>query len=349
MSFVVDTNITMKKTLKYCMFFEKEKKKENESIYRSLIFDKDCHQLLSFTCPKSISFSKFIERNPQLDKTIIVNEIIVGTMIQLFYGDCWEIATKRDIGGNNAKSSSPTFRERFIGICRTNENNEELNDLHFLQELHRDYSYEFILTLDNCLFLVAVFKLDKNIATYISPDEYECWVGVVNAGFLFPKRIIQNSYEILRSTYASIYSESTAMGVMMTNCQTGDRTKMLNPNYFERKKVQALNDNFFFHYLCFLRINKIGDFLKYFPQYDKEFIECEKRFNAFIDGIYQSYLDYFVFKKTKNISFRFVHHVLWLHYHQYLPKREKITKEMIISYIVQLEPHLILQDVFSCL
>ena len=96
------------------------------SKYRSLVISFPEKKLLCFSCPKSITFDSFITKYPVLDSEILVNDIIEGTMINLFYDDRiqnWQIATKSAVGGNywyfrnqydNTEKTQKTFNEMFL-------------------------------------------------------------------------------------------------------------------------------------------------------------------------------------------------------------------------------------------
>ena len=69
--------------------------------YRSIIFRNN--KLLVFSPPKSVDYEYFENKYKNLDDCWL-EDFIDGTMINLFYdttNNCWEIATKSNIGGNN--------------------------------------------------------------------------------------------------------------------------------------------------------------------------------------------------------------------------------------------------------
>jgi hypothetical protein len=365
MSFAIEIidhpSINNKIISNYCLINYKKgltEKEEHFFMYRSVILYKtktaeNSNQqewrLLSFTTPKSLTISNFIKYYPVVNHQLYINEIILGTMIQLFYNNSlvsWEIATKSSIGGNYSSINNlDTFRKRFLNACKCAT---DISSISFLPKLQKNYSYQFVLTSDNKLYLVAVYHIlkNKNTATYLSPLEYEKWTELNESGILFPPRYSNTyTYRQLRENYCSIHSNSLSMGIMITH-SSGKRCRMLNPTYFERKKVASFNDNTFFHFLCFLRIGKIKDFIEFFPQYTANFSEFQTHYNTFIDGLYQSYLDYFVFKKVKTISIRYVNHIIGLYYDKYLPTQQKITKEIIQSYLLELDPAVVLRSFF---
>ena len=76
----------------------------NLRLYRSIILDAETNELLCFSPPNSIDLDTFTKKYPSFtNEEIYANEIIEGTMINLFYDkkrETWEIATRGSIGGN---------------------------------------------------------------------------------------------------------------------------------------------------------------------------------------------------------------------------------------------------------
>jgi len=112
---------------------------------RSIILSSE-NKVLSFSPPKSIPTDEFIINYDSGDESLVVEEFVEGTMINVFWDDncgltgCWEIATRNSVCAessffkyNNAK----TFRTMFLEAVSANNLN--------LDMLNRDYSYNFVL------------------------------------------------------------------------------------------------------------------------------------------------------------------------------------------------------------
>lgn len=74
--------------------------------YRSVIVYNDAitSSVVSFSPPKSLHLSEFLKNYVDEGKKFICNEIIEGSMINLWYNEInesWEISTKKVIGGKN--------------------------------------------------------------------------------------------------------------------------------------------------------------------------------------------------------------------------------------------------------
>jgi len=98
-------------------------------------------KIVSFSPPKCISYEEFLEKNPFYDDNIIVEELVEGTMVQLFWDsyDCkWEIATKGSIGGYNTNTfTKVSFRDMFFDALK--EVKLTLNNF------NHKYCYSFVL------------------------------------------------------------------------------------------------------------------------------------------------------------------------------------------------------------
>lgn len=196
-------------------------------MYRSVVLSHPENKILCFSPPKSVTLEHFQETHPDItNPDIFINEIIEGTMINLFYDsriESWQIATKGAIGGNysfykthpESESSdevaSMTFRQMFLDALRVplrNENESEsgndLNDFVGFTDFSKEYCYNFVLqhprnhiVLDiqhPVVYLIAVYHIvgeENNQVVYIPPtvyEEWDCFLGL--RGLIeFPKHL----------------------------------------------------------------------------------------------------------------------------------------------------------------
>ena len=109
-------------------------------LIRSIVVNAS-NKLVSFSPPKCISYDEFIEKNPVYNENIIIEELVEGTMIQLFWDSHeskWEIATKSSIGGYNTNTfTKMSFRDMFFDALK--EIKLTLNDF------NHKYCYSFVL------------------------------------------------------------------------------------------------------------------------------------------------------------------------------------------------------------
>lgn len=355
---------------------ERKRDYNSTTSYRSLIVSKPENRLLVFSPPKSIPFSSFQTVYPQFHNAMVVNDWIEGVMIHLFYDNRmnqWEISTKTSISGNYIykPSSDPnathkTYREMFMEVI---DHGVSICDSTIIQQFSPDYFYTFILQHPEnniCfniskpqLYLVNVFEIkneekekEKTIATInmIPPFIYENWhmfsnlIGLI----LFPKQYSCDSYtELVRI----INSPTTDMcvGYVVTNYETGERTKISNKTYKRMDKMLLLNPCDLYNYLCLCKTGKCNDFLIKYPAYLYTFYQYTMIYNNMIVNVQNAYYLKYVCKsiQEKDISKKYWYHVYKLHKNIYLPSLKKknpviITKRVVRDYFNSYEPHQLL-------
>jgi hypothetical protein len=337
--------------------------------YRSLIVSSPENKLLAFSPQKSLKPDTFIEKYSAIDETIFMNEIIEGTMVNLFFDERvrqWEISTRGAVGGSyfyyrnqydmdSDKKKQNSFYQMFLEALGAGDN-QSLNELSLLQDMPKNYSYSFVLQhpdnhivlpISKCsIYLVSVFELQEgNSVKYVSPLEYQYWDSFknVNNVILFPKQYNYENYEQLKEENCSIQTEFTNLGVMITNLETGERTAFKNPTYEEVKLLRGNNPNLQYQYLCLRKTGKIQDFLFYFPQYKKIFFRFYQEYENFVNNVHFSYLTYYVQKQSVQISKKYSPHIYKIHHELYLPSLQTeepiIIKRIVVKeYFDNLEP-----------
>jgi hypothetical protein len=279
-------------------------------------------------------------------------------MVNLFYDDrldLWEIATKSAIGGNycyQGKTEKKTFRRMFLDVFRCDKK-QDVNDIAFLENLSRNYCYSFVLQhpcnkilapiTDKKLYLVAVYDIhDDNRATYIPATVYEEWsvfknvVGIIN----FPQRYEFTNFRELEHDVVSAQNSPFSIGKMIHNVETGERTYLKNPGRVNAQKNG--NAQYYYQYLCICRTNKLFDFLQYYPKFVSEFRGFGIEYEAFIRGVYNSYIDYYIAQTGSSISEKFLPHIKMIHKTIYLPSikygKRRINKSTVKDYFNKMEP-----------
>lgn len=313
-------------------------------LYRSVVLSHPENNILCYSPPKSYTLDYFKEANPDFNSLdILANEIIEGTMISLFYDpriNCWEIATKGAICGNywfyrtqydNEETPQKTFRQMFLEALRASE----LNGFVGFEDFSKDYCYNFVLQHpDNhivlniehpVLYLVSVYHIVDNVVVNIPQviyEEWDCFLGL--RGLIeFPKHLEDEtitSYESLTEKYCCSHSNSHhVMGYMIHQLSNGMRTLVMNPVYEKVRELRGNNTNLYYHYLCLKRMNKVKNFLSYFPQYKSVFYRFYLQYEDFISNLHQSYISYYVKKNGVKISKKYFPLIYKLHHNVYLP------------------------------
>jgi hypothetical protein len=313
-------------------------------IYRSAIMSET--NLLTLAPSKSLSndvFTQFCINESQ------ATEIIEGTMVNMFWDSnskCWEIATKKGIGGNYYffrnqyenvldESEQKTFRQMFLDAF------VPLNNLSF----DKSYSYTFVLqhpcnhivlTIDApALYFVYSYKIDSenNTYTYVNPRAHPDYDNFVMLGVKFPNVL----YSDVQTALSNPMNDHRLVGYMVTDQATGFRTAYYNTKYLEVKCLRGNNPNLHYQYLMLRKIGKVSEFLRYFPMYRKHFNKFFEHFRLFSERIYKLYWEVHV-KKTLQVFDLVDKHdrffVEKLHYEVFLPKHKEDAKFFVNRKIV---------------
>ncbi len=308
-------------------------------IYRSAIMNGN--KLLCLAPSKSLSNDVFQDAVLEPHK-FVATEIIEGTMINMFWdpnSECWEIATKKGIGGNYYffknqylneldELLQKTFRQMFLDAF------VPLNNLSF----DKSYSYTFVLQhpcnhivlmVDApALYFVHSYKIDDALYTYVNPREHPNYDDFLRLGVKFPKEFsaTDNLVDDVQAALSNPTNDYRLVGYMVTEQDSGFRTAYYNKKYLEIKCLRGNNPNLHYQYLMLRKIGKVSEFLRYFPIYRKHFNKFFEHFRLFSERIYKLYWEVHV-KKTlqkfdlTNKQDRFF--VEKLHYDVFLPRHKE--------------------------
>jgi hypothetical protein len=317
---------------------------ETLSLFRSIITNDDNHKILCFAPPSLLEMNNFIEKYPSSlsipNNDILINELIEGTMINLFYDErisSWEISTRSILKANNwyykmdyndksSPSQQKTFRQMFMEHFSINE---DMNTI--FKSLPKNCCYSFVLQHpDNHIvlniqttkvYLVAIYCINNNNIKFISPLEYEywgCFDEFKNNKICFPIQFTDQKYSFtnllkqcsLPSYDTGVINNDTRLGInphipltmgfVLTNLNTGERTMVINKTYEELKVLRGNHVNLEYYYYT-LRQNM--NQLNKFLYY---FPRYNDLFSGFKSKIFhfvktvQNYYYEFYIKKNKN-------------------------------------------------
>jgi len=331
----------------------------------------DCFKALNYL-PEEIHINEFIEGvmvNLFYDNRIksweIATKSAVGGIYPFFHTRSNVLSDKRTILSQHLhkKTNLSSFRDMFIDVFtqsrflqkNTQSHSRHLNDIPGFEYFPKEYSYSFVLQhpknkiiipiTEAKLYLVAVYRISDPMAISIPSNVFEKWDifndirGIID----FPKTFDTDSYEDIEEKYISFLVDYPIAGVHFLNTATGCRSYIKNQNYESIKKYGKKNINIFYNFLCLKRIDKITDFLAYFPKYKKMFKDFNQQYNEFIHHIHDCYLIRYVYKKNVNICNNYAIHIYRLHHDVYIPsihskKKIIITKDIVNEYINKLEP-----------
>lgn len=347
----------------------------SNSLYRSVVLSCPDRKLLCYSPHKTHDISEFIKKCPLLfgEPNLLINEIVEGVMINLFYeprSSMWEISTKSGVSGlysygkDRKENDRRTFLTLFLEALRASVK-DELNDLELVKHLPKDMCYSFILqhpenkiclnVVEPAVYLVAVYLIentDKARVRLINPRYYKKWPIFQYTAIRFPEEINPNkSLNDIVSEEMSIQRKIKNRGVMITRLNTGEMFEIQNIEYLKLFKRRNAHHDLLYKYLCFLHIGKISDYLSFYPLEKKAFRRYASQFNDFITNVYDSYVLKYVLKRNVRIKEEYYKHIYKLHYDVYIPSLkmgvkngtgiQKITLNLVREYFMKQEPHVL--------
>jgi hypothetical protein len=330
---------------------------------RSIILNED-RKVVSFAPPKSIPSDRFIGIYPENKDSVIAQEFVEGTMINVFWdpkiglSGGWEIATRNTVGATSSFYKSPhakTFREMFLEAARVNNLN--------LDKLDRDCCYSFVLQHHQNrivvpfkkpqLYLVAVYNIVTNsenqvIVNFKTVYEYEQFFLVtLGSSVKFPQKYTYDTYNELIEKYASMNTSYDILGVVLYNVLTGERCKIRNPVYEQVRNLRGNQPKLQYQYLSLRKDGKVKDFLKFYPENKQDFSIFRDHVHLFTETLYSNYISCYIKKEKPLIEFSEQYRTHMFNIHQiYMNElREKklfITNTAVINYVNNLHPSLLM-------
>ena len=332
---------------------------------RSVITCND--NIVAVAPPKSIPFETFKNENNKVSydftKHLYANEVIEGTMINLFYNkstDCWEIATKSAVGGNYwfyrtqydgslEFDKQMTFREMFLEAL--DEKGQELSNTVFVSKLSVDLTYSFVMQhpanhivlniKKPCIYLVAGFKIDGDVVTNYTPEDAIKYTldDYRKGGDNFLNIIkVPRVVDITGKSVDEIVniSQDYDAGIMVHSKINRKRVKVVNVTYERLKDIRGNNPNLHYHYLSLFAAGKVDEFLLEFPVYKRLFYQFYRQSYEFIKEIHDAYVSYYVKKMGKSVRINksVFTHIYTLHNTYYIPTIDSATPTIVTRDVV---------------
>lgn len=335
--------------------------------YRSVIMSHPQRHLLAFSPPRGIHIDMFKKKYSIQDDDLILNEMIEGTMVQLFYDkriSSWEIATKSAVGGyywlseKNAGHNKykPTVRHMFLeALCYPIY--MSFLQIPLFEQLSRHYSYTFILQhpanpivlhpTKPRIYLVAVYDIAPCRAISIPTTIFQTWDCFASSSILFPKTFHFHHWDEITGKIGLFNRTSFEyMGCIATHLGTGERCVIQNPVYNEILRMRKVNPGLFYQFLCLRRVNSVDAYLKYYPQLKRKFQQFHSICNEFIELAHTHYLARYVWRNCNDISKKYAPYIDAVHREIYIPslktKKKMITCKVMRDYLFSLSPNEIL-------
>jgi hypothetical protein len=356
------TNNSAYKVIRYDKIFLCGDLIPSYGLCRSVIVN-SANTVVGFSPPKSFNADYFINKYPDCNESIVAEEFIEGTMINVFFDPdvgltgAWEISTRNTVGATSSffkGSPSKTFREMFLEAASDNYLD--------LDQLDRNICYSFVLQHPENrivvpfskpqLYLVGVYKIinepNNIIVESYDPQEYGHYFhSVLNSSVMFPQMYNFNKYSELVEKYGSMNTSYDIVGVVIYNCETGERTKIRNPVYEQVRNLRGNQPKLQYQYLSLRKEGKVKDFLKFYPEKKNEFSKFRDQIHLFTDTLYSNYVSCYIKKEKPLIQFseQYRTHMFNIHRIYMDELREKkmfITNSVVQKYVNELNPSLLM-------
>lgn len=246
-----------------------------------------------------------------------IQELIDGTMINLFfYNNEWIISTRSSIGGYN-KWNNKSFKQMFNDCQKIN-----------YDKLNKNYSYSFVMkhienrnisnVKENILILVEVY--DLNNFERLKIDNYPEDLEHIN-------NILSYDIENMKDL-----NNFNVKGFTVKN--NNMRYKIINPLF---KNIENLKINLSGDLIQYIELRKNGnlkEYLNYYPEKNKLFNNYREKIHILSNELYNNYKDVFIYKKKdkKEIPYHLKPFVYEIH-SSYLKTKKPTSWQDIKDYI----------------
>jgi hypothetical protein len=328
-------------------------------LLRSVIMNSQ-NKVLCFSPPKSISAELFFNLYPNKTDSIIAEEFVEGTMINVFFdknigvNGSWQIATRNTVGADVSyykNINSKTFETMFFEACH--ESNV------FIQLLNPFFCYSFVLQHPNNrivvpfkspqLYLVDIYFIEQDESSVkVIPQDidevklHDCWQ---TTKIKFPERYSFNTYSELIEKFASANTPYNIMGVVIKT--NNIRCKIRNPIYEEVRHLKGNQPKLQYQYLTLRKLGKIPDFLKHYPETKNDLSLYRDQIHMFTNTLHKNYISCYVKKEKplKEFSDQYRTHMFKIH-QQYIndlkPQGLYVSNTVVIKYVNDLHPSLLM-------
>lgn len=266
--------------------------------------------------------------NQKLDNSFIIQDLVDGTMINIFYtNEKWCLSTRSDIGGKN-KWSDKSFFELIKDICEY----ESITKL-----LNPDYSYSFVLRHKsnkcvsniefNSLVLVDIFDFNRNMYVINMFNHF----NNKNIPFWIVNHYTYTNVDRL----INLKCNHDWKGFIIKNNNL--RYKYINPEYKKAKDITNNSNNLLHTYFSCIHDSTLMKYLKIHPEHKTKFNSYKNMVDIMINELYSNYCNLKIHKtiEYKNIPFHLKPLINEIH-DEYVIKHKKINKLFIKKYFTKL-------------
>lgn len=362
MSYTIDINILNSEHLLHAKdgAYVVHKYASNPAInlynYRSVITHSngDSDKVVCFSPPKSITYRDF--KDFYSSKDIIVEEYIEGTMVNVFcVNDEWKIASRSKINADcfffdTNGHFSVMAKEAFNASCLD------------LNALNKDYCYSFVMQHPNNrivtkfetlnVYLIVAYKIETTQEPHERQIREVCDIQTnpvwETTNIKFPAKILNfdlNSEHPYTPMGEITEQPYTHMGVVFKDPISGTRCKLRNPAYEYVRHLRGNQPKLMYRYLELRKIEKITEYLKYYPEHADKFSTFQSRIHAYTSALYNLYVNTHILKQEspdKNAK-RYKTSLFKLH-EIYITQQTKINLARVITFVNSL-PEAVLMSI----
>lgn len=335
--------------------------RESIGLFRSVIYQNN--SIKSFAPPKSMKYEAFVERFSSSDVT--AEEFVEGTMINVFWdGERWELSTRSSVGGKVSFFTTKTtlkteyentFRHMFLDALNYYEKEDNSPFFKSLEHIPKNICFSFVLQHPHnrivspikipCIYLVSMYRINEYLVENLQlTDEIKT---TLPSYIKYPEKYEFTSYEGLRERFAGNNTDYKIVGVMLKYKDTHIRSKIRNPNYEMVRELRGNQPKLQFRYLMLRQKQRVGEYLKYYPEHKEEFSKYRTLIHNFTRGLHQNYLNCYVFKQAplREFPYQYRTHMYLLHelytstlchYDDY--KQRRVTNKTVVDYVNKLPP-----------
>lgn len=263
----------------YLLHYTKKSNKKDPFIQRcyGLILEKNTNQVVCYGL-------NYIKEYPDTYeyKDFKVEELVDGTVVKLYYYDeKWVTATNKCIDANESRwISTYSFHQLF------EEASEGVLDYKLLDQKK---CYTFVLVHPNNRNIVPYEKKEiyhistRNLETL---EELNDDIKVQKPKIVEFKDMKEINKDLDKSSY------KTGGYIILDNQMR--RTKILNPEYLNVKKLKGNTPNIYYRIMILYLYDKRDEFLKYFPEYEQNFIDIHNAIYQECKNLQNKYINRYV-------------------------------------------------------
>jgi hypothetical protein len=343
-------------------------------LFRSVVAKRG--KIACFSPPKSQAYEEMSRKS--LDSSVVVQELVEGTMINVFWnptldsegeyvvgdktqtntlgiGGEWEIATRSTVGGRVSyfqDDGAATFRHMFLEA--SNERGLDLDDL-IVSDNKGIFCYSFVLghpknrlvsLLDAPrLHLVAVYRINGMEVSPMALSEVKLLGLVGETRVLCPEEFdnIDVTWDSTTKSCRDMSMSYDKPGLVFHDTRTGHRSKFRNKYYEQVKALRGNEPKLQFHYLKLRKEGKVKEFLRYFPDRAPELARYRGAVHNFTKALYENYKSCYIKKTAALTTFpkQFQPHMYLLHqlYTKELrAERKFVGLPVVVRYVNDMSP-----------